>query len=750
MKKIFYCGAAAMALAAASCASNGASAPATNVEWQLVSQQADSTGKVTYAHRFVVTGDVERLDRLAFNVFDRPMHATSQGDTIVKIIPGYYYIASGKFGQATDTVIIDMLTETPCYNVSFSPDGVHGVDKDGKPFDVNFTRARLTDNKAQWTAGKNDRMPYGDKLYAANEELATNEQLSAYDILPTFKSVKPAEGTYTGAAEGTTKTITHENPEFYRIIVAPEGITVEAASDNAAKMGWRAVKRLLAANNGSLPAAVVEDYPDYGYRGMMIDVARNYQPVEQMKKFLDAMADYRLNRLQFHFIDDEAWRLEIPGLPELTEIGARRGYTLDENDFLAQIYAGNGDPNAAEGTANGYMTRQDFIDFLKYATDLGITVIPEVETPGHARAAVKAMEARYRRTGDDTYRLREDGDTSVYRSAQDFTDNVINPALPGPYKLMDKVFDEIIAMYKEAGAPLEIMHIGGDEVPHGAWSGSPSAIKFMEENNIADEHAMHAYWVKEMADMLKNKGLKLAGWQEIAIGKPESVTSAIAPEVGFINIWMPWANSKGVLPSTEAQQLGIPALISAVTNYYFDLAYDWHPDERGLVWGGVVDEFKSFDGYPERIAPAAKDAKAEILGVQGQMWAETMRSPEWMEYYLFPKMFGLVERSWNADSTINHAKYNKIIDEREMPALEAKNINFRMRQPGIKLSEDGKILMNSPYPKGVIRYTLDGSEPSATSATYSGPVDPAGAKEVRARLYHHGKESVTTIQPLEK
>ena len=203
----------------------------------------------------------------------------------------------------------------------------------------------------------------------------------------------------------------------------------------------------------------------------MIDIARNFYNPEQMQKIVGLMADYRLNTLHFHITDDEAWRLEIPGLPELTEVGSRRGYTLDSKDFLPGVFNGDGNPDSKAGTANGYFSRDEFISFLKYCDSIGISVIPEVESPGHARAAIMAMNAYERRTGDATYRLTEPGDTSVYTSAQDYHDNLMNPAMPGTYAFIAKIVDEIEAMYHEAGVTLPGIHLGGDEVPEGAWDG---------------------------------------------------------------------------------------------------------------------------------------------------------------------------------------------------------------------------------------------------------------------------------------
>ncbi len=717
---------------------------ATEVTWQPITHAADADGKPTYTQRFVVKGDISRLSRLAFCQFDKEMQPVNAQDTVTRIIPGYYYVATPRFQSASDSLVIDIVTSGTCPQYSFGADGVHGVDAFGKPFDVKFTRLSGSERPEQYSMPGKDATTYGDVIYDFNETLVTDVVPGPYDILPSFKSVTLGKGIYKGDKIISEKKVTNSNPEYYTISVTKKGIKLTGASDDALGMARRTVSRLLAANPEGLPVAEIVDYPDYAYRGIMIDVARNNQPMSQMRKFIDAMAAHRLNKLQFHFIDDEGWRLEIPGLPELTEVGARRGYTTDETDFLAQIYAGNGDPETITGTANGYLTRQEFIEFLRYCKERGINVIPEIDTPGHSRSAVKSMEARYRRTGDDTYRLREDGDTSVYRSAQDFGDNVMNPALPGPYRLMEKVFDEIIAMYTEAGVPLEAIHIGGDEVPHGAWSGSPSAQKFMKEHGMKSESELHAYWVREMGRMLAQRGVKMNGWQEIALGHGSEYDAEVAPETGGINLWVTWAQNGNQRPGDQALLSGYPVLLSAVTNYYLDLAYDRHPDERGLIWGGVVDEFKSFDGYPAILVPVPEGAKGEVVGLSGQMWAETMRSPEWMDYYLFPKMLGLVERAWNADTTYTHAEYNRVIDEREFPELDAMGINYRMRLPGIKVI-DGKIHMNSPYPGAVIRYTLDNSEPTVNSPEYKNPIPVGNVRTVRARLFYRGKESVSSI-----
>ena len=267
------------------------------------------------------------------------------------------------------------------------------------------------------------------------------------------------------------------NDEHYRLDVKNNYITISGATPHAIFNGTQTLLSLL--KRQGIPARLenvaINDYPDLLYRGMMLDIARNFTRKADLLKLLDLLAAYKINVFHFHFSDDEAWRLEIPGLEELTEVGSRRGFTRDESQCLYPIFYGGWNSSDTTATANGYYSRQDFIEVLQYAAQRHITVIPEIESPGHARAAIVAMKARYNRLKESNidaaqeYLLSEQADTSKYVSAQAYTDNVMNVAMPSVYRFMDKVCSEIIAMYQEAGVPLASIHIGGDEVPHGSW-----------------------------------------------------------------------------------------------------------------------------------------------------------------------------------------------------------------------------------------------------------------------------------------
>lgn len=712
--------------------------PATSVTYTTLGNKQQADGKYCHTMRFTVSGDL-KFPRLAFNRFVRTMRPTNPADTLVEVFPGYYYVATPRLAAGRDTVNIDIVVNEPLYYRAYTPDGVHRVNYDGTTSPVNYTRTQLTE-PWMYSTEKVDNMPYGPKLYADNERRATKWTPGVYDVTPKYKKVTLLPG-ISRVGKPVFVDIDPSNPEYYRIRVSGDSLVISCRPDMRQAVYRPFKTQVLDVVGNELPDVEIEDWPDMAWRGQHIDIARNYQTPESMRHVLDILSAARLNKLHFHVTDDEAWRLEIPGLPELTYIGSRRGYSdHGEDQYLYQIFAGDGNPYTEQGSANGYWTRRQFIDFIRDAKAMGIDVIPEIESPGHARAAIKAMEQRYR-NGDGSYRLIHDGDTSVYTSAQSYHDNSINPALPGPYKFMTKVIDELIAMYRDAQVPLVGIHIGGDEVPRNAWAGSDSVRVFMEKHGLKNQHEMHGYFVRRIAKILRDRNVPMFGWEEIAVGYNDDFNREVAPGTGGVNVWH--ATSDAAVKGIKA---GYPIILSNVNRFYFDMGASRHPEEQGLFWGGTVDEFDALGGYLADMCPVDTAAvPGKVLGVQGQLWAETIRCPQEMYAMLLPKIFGLAERGWNADSTYSEAQFNAIVGDRLMPILtkDDSELRVRMHGPGIKV-EKGKVMMNAPYKGGVIRYTTDGTEPTEKSPVYTKPFKYKRGSDVRARYYRNNNVSLTT------
>lgn len=702
--------------------------------------------------RMEITG-LDSIDKFCFNQLPRPLEAVAAGDSVHEIVAGYYYVTSPQFHDA-GPYTIDIASTWGLTAKGERPEGFHAVTTSGKIVPLTDCGHPFALAAAADSAWLSSTTP-ADSIYRRNETLSKGQLPGPFDIVPSFKNVEIKEGTYDGNNDIITRIISHDNPEYYRITLTPTVAIIEGASQKAVAMAERTLRRrLLEPNGGSLPCAVIEDWPDYPYRGLMIDIARSYHSPEAMRRYADMMADYRLNTLHFHIADDEAWRLEIPGLPELTEVGSRRGYTLDSHDFLPQIYSGDGNPATSEGIANGHFSRRDFIDFIRYCDSIGIRVIPEIESPGHARAAVMAMKARLRATGDDTYLLTDPLDTSRYTTAQWLHDNLMNPGVEGPYRFMGKVADEIAAMYGEAGVSLPGIHIGGDEVPRGAWDGSPAVKALEARTGIKGKNAVHGEFVRRIASIFSDKGIPVYGWQDISIGHDSVFNADLSPKVAGINCWVSaYEPSRNV--GVKALKNGYPVILSNVDYFYMDMLYDWQPDEEGLHWGGTVDEFQSLSGFASSLCPEPGNAKACVIGVSGQLFGETVRDDRQPERMLLPKVFGLAERGWNAMPTYSEPDFNILLGVKELPRLSRIGYEWHLRRPGITVA-DGKILMNSPYPGAEILYTLDGTLPDSESKRYTSPIEIGEVQEsvacgdgmVRAILKMDGRESGVVTMPL--
>lgn len=707
------------------------------VKWELLPADR-ATGKVVER---ITVSQPDSVVKLCFNQLPRPMRALTEGDTLTEINAGYYAITSSGFGKP-DPLVVDIELDWALRSVSEVPEAFHILTPGGRIVPVEYSGMEMQDAAAadpdwrEWTVS-------ADSIFRLNERLKTGRSPEWKDIVPSFKKVEERKGVCRRGVRYETDIVTDRAPEYYKINISPNLIRIEGGSERAVNMARRVIDRQLFDGRGEIPCGVIEDWPDFPHRGVMIDVARNFQRPDDMKRLIELLADYRLNRLHFHITDDEAWRLEIPGLPELTDVGSRRGYTLDDSDFLAQIFSGDGNPDTKEGTANGYYTREEFIDFLKHCHALGIEVIPEIESPGHARAAIKSMEARWRRTGDDTYRLIIPGDTSRYSSAQLYHDNLMNPAAPGTYRFIAKVVDEIAGMYKDAGVPLPGIHLGGDEVPEGAWDGSPEAMAMAKERGVSGRHGLQGEYVREVAGIMKERGIPLYGWQDICMDYDDSFNREVAPATGGVNCWVSGLDMENNV-AVKSVRNGYPVILSNVDYFYLDMLYSPNPDERGLYWGGFVDELQSLSGYPDKLCPPEEDVAGKIIGVQGQLFSESIRNRGMAENLIFPKVAGIAERGWNRYATYSPEDFNMLIGEKELPRLSRLGVAFHMRQPGI-LIENGMVTMNSPYPDGEIHYTVDGSSPTADSMIYTSPFPVKDEMQtVKAILVKDGRNSVET------
>ena len=475
---------------------------------------------------------------------------------------------------------------------------------------------------------------------AISEDFACRYEVQPADIIPQIKRIHYGTEPMTPAQEHPAG--------WYRIAIDANGNPTIEADDEDGTFNAHVTLDKLAK---PLRPMTLEDWPDYPYRGFMLDVARDFRTVDEVLEIIDLMASWKMNVLHFHIADDESWCLQINSLPELTEFGGHHAlpdWDLHETQALKPTI------NGRIGNATFY-TAEEYQQIIRYAWERRITVIPEFDTPGHSRASIKAMQAYERRTGDSSFRLQDPADTSHYWSAQDFTDNVLSVDLPSVYKFYGVVFDEVIRLHQEANVPLSAIHIGGDEVPTGAWSGK-------------DRHEMKETFINGMLELAEARNIRLAGWEDIARGLEPGTEARLKRSLYFINVW----NTDGID--------GFPVVLSPAPYTYLDLAYSADPREIGLHWAGYVDERKTFSLQPNQY-------KGELIGVEASLWSSQLRSFDDATYQMLPKALGVAERGWNAHpnwptqealSTYFNRFYS-IIVAHEMPVWESKGYAFKKR-----------------------------------------------------------------------
>lgn len=563
-------------------------------------------------------------------------------------------------------------------------------------------------------------------------------------------------------------------PGAYSLLIEREFINIEAVDAAGAFYALQSVAGLMSIGDVRIPLAMITDQPRYGFRGIHIDVARNFHSKELILRLIEQMAAYKLNKLHFHLGDDEGWRMEIPGLPELTDVGSRRCHDESESTcLLPQLGSGP----FGDSAVNGYYSVSDYQEILAAATAHHVQVIPSFDMPGHSRAAVKSMEARYRKlreAGDrqeaTRYLLTDLDDKSRYNSIQNYTDNTINVCMQSSYAFVDKVVSELQEIHAIAGHPLTRYHIGADETA-GAWKDSPACERFLAENSDGVDRVdqLGAYFIERVAGVLASKGIEPAGWGD-GMGHTDAERM---PAIVQSNAWGRLIDPAHVAAHKQVND-GWQVVISVPDATYFDFPYEADPKERGFYWASrQTNSRKVFEFMPDNLPAHAEfwtDSEgldmqlndqnpmqkgAGFVGLQGHFWSETLRTDEQLEYMAFPRLLALAERAWHAASwevPYDHAganydptsgrftsemrqrrdrewnRFANLVAGKELAKLDHAGLHYRIPTVGAKLIE-GILHCNLIFPGLAIEYRLGEAE----WQVYSSPV-PAGdaAIEVRA------------------
>ncbi|XP_005092291.1 beta-hexosaminidase [Aplysia californica] len=576
--------------------------------------------------------------------------------------------------------------------------------------------------------------------------------------------------------------------ESYEISVdaAGEFVLISAKEAAGAFYGIQSLLSLSSASSkrksGQIPECLICDTPRFPYRGMHVDISRNFQSKSEIFRVLEVMSMYKLNKFHFHLTDDEGWRLEIPGLEELVEMGSKRGHDPDERECLLPLL---GSGPSASGLGCGYYTVEEYREILRFAKARHIEVIPEIDMPGHSHAAVRAMKVRYDRlmakdekAEAEKYLLCDPGDgTPKAYSVQMIAENAMNPALESTYAFVEKVIVELKKMHEDI-QPLTVFHLGGDEVPYEAWDVSLSCVALVESGKVEDMDGLMEYFVLRVAELVHKHGLELGAWQDGIVMKNKGPYNRKKFPNRRVLVHF-WRNAWETGQAFDAFKLAnddYEVILSPGTHLYFDHPYEPDPEERGLFWAcRFVDTRKVFSFAPDNLMSNAdvkltgekmtkNDRKMlqleyfttlkkpqNIKGLQGQIWTELVRTPSQFHEMIFPRLIALAERAWHrcdwedqdyekrtGDVEADWSRFAHSLGHKELYRLESSQVPYHIPPPGARITGDGQLELRSCYPGQPLSYSLDNGQ---TWQEYSTPTDVAACEEVLARVSSHNGRS---------
>jgi len=499
--------------------------------------------------------------------------------------------------------------------------------------------------------------------------------------------------------------------EGYKLSIDKSQVIIEAKNEQGALHAVQTLRQLFPPTierinsfpntSMELPQLVIEDTPKFSYRGMHLDVGRHFFEVDFIKDYLDYLALLKMNTFHWHLTEDQGWRIEIKKYPRLTSHGAFRDSTL--------VGHYNDTPQQYDGKRyGGFYTQEDIKEVVAYANTLGITIIPEIEMPGHAQAAISAYPE-----------LGCTGTTIPVAMKWGVFENIYCPS-EKTFSFLKDVLTEVIELF-----PGEYIHIGGDEAPKIQWKNCNQCQQLMKENGLANEAELQSYFIKEIERFLNSKGKRLLGWDEILEG-------GLAPNATV----MSW---RGVEGGIEAANAGHQVVMTPTSHCYFDYYQSDHPTEP-LAIGGFLPLKKvySFNPIPMELSP---EAKRNILGGQANVWTEYLPTKSHVEYMIFPRMLALSEVLWTGPAENNEASYPEFLKRVENfhERLDALGVNYanHLYELESSISKQNNTVFYSLKTEASnkeIRYSINNSE----EKVYSDSILLFENSKIVAQAYENG------------
>ncbi len=523
--------------------------------------------------------------------------------------------------------------------------------------------------------------------------------------------------------------------EAYQLEINTNKISIKAGSPAGAFYALQTIKQLIPIQfSGSdkpkdiacnIPAVKITDQPAFGWRGYMLDVSRHFFGKEDIKKVLDFMADLKLNRFHWHLADDQGWRVEIKKYPKLNSVGSWRVDYINYDENISNWWGRPVQKEGEKATYGGFYSQEDIRELVAYAKERYIEILPEIDVPGHSQEILASYPEASCHSRH--YNVATGGVNK---------DNALCPSSEFTYRLLEDVLGEIMDLF-----PFDYIHIGGDECNKEGWKNHQACQLFMKKNGLKDEHELQSYFIKRIGKIVNARGKNMIGWDEIIEG-------GLAPNATV----MSWRGEKGGIAAAKS---GHKVIMTPSYANYLDLKQGQSDFEPNLGYSlALLSTCYNYSVIPEELTD--EEAKF-ILGTQGNLWTESISDWGKLTYMTFPRLFAVAENGWTPERLQN---FDDFVDRLgpQLERLKAKKVRYANSIYNVWVHQKGngktiEITLDAEISNPDIKYTLDGSTPSFSSPSYTGPIVLSSSQTLKAALFKHeqmaGKE-ISVSYPIHK
>ena len=561
---------------------------------------------------------------------------TIQGGSIIKKVGRYYEINAEQ-----DEIFLSLQEpRIGSYNLSCGPEGLFVLDKNDKKIECKVKPLNFESPIPQIVYSEDNNKIFNPIIPLPNNLKLKNETTQIKDLIfkipsnekkffNNFENLIIASDIKFNSLKGFPIVFvkTKLKPEEYKITIDKNLLTIHYSDYGGKFYSIISLIQLLNYYKSNLPLGTIQDRPTLNWRGMHLDCARQFYTIDEIKRLLDYMSFFKLNRFHWHLTDNEAWRVELECYPNLTKVGAFRGY----NEAIPPFYGTGYDKNG------GYYSRADVKELIEYAKLRNIEIMPEIDLPAHSWTLLQIMPE-----------LRDSSTNIIAEDVGNYPNNTINPALEETHIFLKKILEELSDIFS-----FNIIHVGVDERPKESWEGSPKVIEYMKNNNIASFDELQDNYMNNIITILKKSNKLTAAWNEAALPPHNDIgSSGSAGKIDKSCIIFAWEHPDVGLMSAKK---GFKTVLCPGQTTYFDMAYNNSTYERGICWAATIEVKEVFDWKP--VDGYSSNDLENILGIQAQLWSETITNKNYFDEMINPRLATLAEIAWCSEAKRSWANF---------------------------------------------------------------------------------------------